>query len=475
MRYLLSFLLLLALLVGRVQGAVVATTNMIVAGGDWTDFTNKAQRATAGQWVIVPPGLTMHVPTNQLNLLRPGVNYEIYPDLVFGTEGDTVTRPIFAEQQASTNILIFHGNVTVSNQASRLINFSNAATRITLIHHKQIHQAATNGQQPIIFMVNGVLSVKGQSWRNNRYDGIWTFGPNVRYDVTLDEWVGNDTAVENSAEITTGLGVARIGNIEKLSTGPLSTGEGVTVALYGKSYLYAGTINLHSNNHVFLNGSAATNRSFLSVGRLVNDVGSTRELVNAEGYAEIADSSLEPNSIVTPVIINSSDNVVFRNVAITQPAGATNSVESQVNTIRVAGTLTMNKPPDTSLWVTMFSEGVVIVTNLTTVNGRLALGSASVSLAADNQSVSTLAVSYIRLDSNNGTAGNRTFVLNQGATGQQLIIEWVGTNAGELVDDSAQTGAGNHRLNGTWTPTQYDVLSLVFNGTDWVERSRSTN
>lgn len=111
-----------------------------------------------------------------------------------------------------------------------------------------------------------------------------------------------------------------------------------------------------------------------------------------------------------------------------------------------------------------------------TARGAFVPGSgASVTLSADNQSVSTYARSYIRLQSDNVTAANRTFVLTQGATGQFLDIEWVGTNAGELVDDSAQTGAGNHRLSATWTPTQYDVLSLRFNGTDWVERTRSAN
>lgn len=99
-----------------------------------------------------------------------------------------------------------------------------------------------------------------------------------------------------------------------------------------------------------------------------------------------------------------------------------------------------------------------------------------VSILADNAVLDTAGRSYIRLRSDNVTAANRTFILNQGSfQGQLLVIEWVGTNAGELIDDSAQSGAGNHRLSATWTPTQYDTLSLVFNGTDWIERGRSTN
>lgn len=112
---------------------------------------------------------------------------------------------------------------------------------------------------------------------------------------------------------------------------------------------------------------------------------------------------------------------------------------------------------------------------LTTL-GASANAAAAVTLTADNQVLNTTTNSYVRLQSDNATAANRTFVLTQGTfTGQWLTIEWVGTLAGELVDDSAQNGAGNHRLSATWTPTQYDTLSLLFNGTDWIERGRSAN
>ena len=100
--------------------------------------------------------------------------------------------------------------------------------------------------------------------------------------------------------------------------------------------------------------------------------------------------------------------------------------------------------------------------------------SSTVSLTADNQ-VITPVRSYINLSSNDATASNRTFVLAKGNSGIILTIVWSGTNAGELVDDSAQSGGGNHRLNGTWTPTQYDTLTLISNGTDWHEITRSAN
>ncbi len=122
-------------------------------------------------------------------------------------------------------------------------------------------------------------------------------------------------------------------------------------------------------------------------------------------------------------------------------------------------------------------DGHVRLDSVLEIRGRLELASkTTVSLTADNQVVTTTNVSYISLSSDNGTAGNRTFVLTQSTrAGHVLVLEWTGTNAGELVDDSAQNGAGTHRLTATWTPTQYDTLTLMSDGTDWKEIARSTN
>ena len=86
------------------------------------------------------------------------------------------------------------------------------------------------------------------------------------------------------------------------------------------------------------------------------------------------------------------------------------------------------------------------------------------------------AISGEELSFDDGTPANRTFVLNQGdSAGHKLVLEWTGANAGELLDDSAVDGGGNHRLSADWTPTQYDTLKLHWNGTDWIETGRSTN
>lgn len=110
------------------------------------------------------------------------------------------------------------------------------------------------------------------------------------------------------------------------------------------------------------------------------------------------------------------------------------------------------------------------------ITGAIAVSKATVSLTADNQTVTTADRSYISLSSNDATATNRTFILAQSTVaGQILTLEWTGTNAAELIDDSAQGTGGNHRMAGNWTPTQYDTITFISNGTDWVEVARSTN
>lgn len=113
------------------------------------------------------------------------------------------------------------------------------------------------------------------------------------------------------------------------------------------------------------------------------------------------------------------------------------------------------------------------------VYGALALQNtvgAVTSLTADDQVVTVGDNSYIRLSSDSAVAANRTFLLTVGLqSGHKLLIEWVGTNAAQFNDDSAVTGGGNVRLASIWLPTQYDTLSLFWNGTDWLETGRSAN
>ena len=83
--------------------------------------------------------------------------------------------------------------------------------------------------------------------------------------------------------------------------------------------------------------------------------------------------------------------------------------------------------------------------------------------------------SYLRLTSNNATAGNRTIALTDGlATGQILYVECTGptTNKFEFMDDAA-----GHNTNVVVARSMAinNVIQFIWNGTDWLEVSYSAN
>jgi hypothetical protein len=99
-----------------------------------------------------------------------------------------------------------------------------------------------------------------------------------------------------------------------------------------------------------------------------------------------------------------------------------------------------------------------------------------VSLTADNQFVSpygfrdTPAASLIFLQSNNTTASNRTFTLNNGQVigqGLTLIFESGSSYTCQLAN------SGNVKLTAAWEPLQYQSLNLEWDGTYWIELGRA--
>lgn len=101
----------------------------------------------------------------------------------------------------------------------------------------------------------------------------------------------------------------------------------------------------------------------------------------------------------------------------------------------------------------------------------LAQASTAVSLTADNQAVTPGSGSRIQLASDNATAANRTFTLSAtGAiTGQVYILIGPASNQCELADTGIQ------KLAGTWTPGATDTLSVLFDGTNFIEVGRGDN
>jgi hypothetical protein len=101
----------------------------------------------------------------------------------------------------------------------------------------------------------------------------------------------------------------------------------------------------------------------------------------------------------------------------------------------------------------------------------LAQASTATALTADNQAVTPGSNNRIQLSSDDATASNRTFTLSAtGAiTGQIYILIAPASNACELAD------TGIHVLSAAWSPNASDTLTLLFDGTNFIELARSAN
>ena len=101
----------------------------------------------------------------------------------------------------------------------------------------------------------------------------------------------------------------------------------------------------------------------------------------------------------------------------------------------------------------------------------LAQASTTTALTADNQVVTPGTNTRLQLTSDNATDTNRTFTLSAtGAiTGQIYVIVGPATNACELADTGIQ------KLSATFSPAASDSLTLLFDGTDFIELARANN
>ncbi len=101
--------------------------------------------------------------------------------------------------------------------------------------------------------------------------------------------------------------------------------------------------------------------------------------------------------------------------------------------------------------------------------------SQTMTLTADNQVINPSGYwSMINLESDSTTASQRTFtILGSTLDGQALILMFTSgsSTTAELAD------SGNCLLSAAWTPTQGDVLTLVWNSrlAKWVETARVDN
>ncbi len=101
----------------------------------------------------------------------------------------------------------------------------------------------------------------------------------------------------------------------------------------------------------------------------------------------------------------------------------------------------------------------------------IGLAAYDVLLIADNQAVDVSACRLLRLSSDNTTSTNRTFTLSGPANGYADLVICFMSGSSTTCELAS---SGNCKLNSTWSPTQFDSISLQWDGTYWVETGRKT-
>lgn len=102
----------------------------------------------------------------------------------------------------------------------------------------------------------------------------------------------------------------------------------------------------------------------------------------------------------------------------------------------------------------------------------LAQTSLTVSLTADNTAVDPNGYTLLLISSDNTTATNRTFTLAANANVGAMLY-CVFTSGASTTAELADTGI--QKLSAAWTPVQYGTLTLISDGTNWIELARSAN
>lgn len=164
--------------------------------------------------------------------------------------------------------------------------------------------------------------------------------------------------------------------------------------------------------------------------------------------------------------------------SITTAAGKTNTGYVQING-KTSGALKLIAADATAQTVTVATAAqtsgaaTATIADMQGVAGTVGISQASlaVSLTADDQAVTPGPRRVIQLASDNATDTNRTFTLSAtGAiTGAVYVIVGPASNACELADTSIQ------KLSATWSPAATDTLTLLFDGTNFIELARTDN
>lgn len=140
-------------------------------------------------------------------------------------------------------------------------------------------------------------------------------------------------------------------------------------------------------------------------------------------------------------------------ILITRPTGGNQTERIRILSTGLVGIGTSS--PGTQLAV---SGGFATAMSATTLN------TAGPTLTVANRT-------YVSLTLGASSSGNIT--LSDGLhSGQWLVIECAANSGTAIIPDNT---ANNVKLSADWNPTADDTLTLIWNGSDWVELARSAN
>lgn len=497
-------LLCILLLAGFTASAAIETVNAPPLGNAVFRFyphmsvstiTGMVQSLPTGTLKWFTPG-TYIIPTNNTSWAKPSVTNLFHFDegavLFFGNSSDNsgslaAPVPIFTDVGGAMTLIVSgSGTFVASNKSSPILHIEKAGS-IADFRGLDLIRYNTNQQTAVVYQKGdaaNTINLEVRDIINTGYDGYWNNGgTSGRIRLRARAILAADSAVEYPAGPTNMLQCDMVvGTIEHYKQTYFPSTGNVLVQLAENCHLrvttgiFTGTnswiYGVGSSDYTHLDDGAGTiilaQPATLETPLIMADPLSKRTPVRGTGLRLVGTTIIGPEAFDAVLIgINGTagEAMHFEACRIVNPTvlafGATNSIRS-IGTNHAVGTFTFELPVDAK---------TICQGNWATTN------TFDTTLTADNQVVRTAGVKYLKLSSDNATAGNRTFTLvsTTMSMGQVLTLEWVGTNAGELVDDAAMAGGGNARLAGTWTPTQYDTITLEYNGTDIVERGRSTN
>lgn len=318
--------------------------------------------------------------------------------------------------------------------------------------------------------------------------------------VGTEEFPINDAGVDKKVTaanilygltITTTTGTLTIPNGVTL-TGPAASGTAATLA--GTETLTNKTVNLTSNTLVATSAqllAAITNETgtglavfntsptlvtpvlgvatATSVNGLIIDTSTgTFDLANGKTLA-VNNSLTLAGTDSTTFTFPATSATVFTSTLSTNNVNAANSVWGASNALVFEG----SSADGSETTISATNPTAARTVTLADASGTVALSQAStaVALSEDNQAVTPGAASRIQLSSDNATPANRTFTLSAtGAITGQIYVIIAPTNNGCEI-----AATGIQKLSATWSPTAFDTLTLLFDGTNFLELARSAN